>query len=606
MSTGMVATPTRAQKQAEELRLSRPAANQDLEEGARRSLDSWKEIAAYLKRGVRTVRRWERQEGLPVHRHSHSKQATVYAFPPEIDKWLEGRSADPSSPPPIAEATQPAGGIVPGTDSTVEPGRPIKIAVLPLGNLSGDPAQERFADGLTEEIILDIGNCCPGNLRVIALTSVMQYKQSTKSIAEIGRELGVDYILEGGIRRYGRRVRLHARLIVARDQAHIWADTYEIQLSPVFSLQQTLARQLAISLSSELRLTPSASWHRAVPQRFAAHNVYIEGRSFFLPTDEDIKKKLEYFNLALDRDPNFARTYSELALVYFPRLFRDYPPVVTLKRIGELASSALKLDSRLARAHAMLAAFYLFGARNWPKAEASSRRAIKLNPSDPWGWIIRAAYRVVVDEPAEAIKELEQARQLGPQSPDLGYWFAVLGYFARHYDWAIARCQEMLQLNTCLGVAHAFLGACYAHKGELALALNHCEKARELGSGSIIETARACSTYALAGRRDAAESLLQDLVAMQEHRYVRYIFLAQASVALGNDQQAVEWLEKAYEQRDPILVLVKADARFDSLSGVPRFRNLLRRIGLHRASRALFEKKGSPTFLGHRPQRESD
>jgi TolB-like protein len=504
----------------------------------------------------------------------------VYAFPHEIDKWLQGRSAQPVSPSPAAHVAQPPEEVESEEENRTQPNRPIRIAILPLRNLSSDPRQARFADGLTEEFILDLGNCCPKQLRVIALTSVMQYKGSPKSVAEIGRELGVDYVLEGSIRRYGPRVRLTARLIAARDQASIWGEIFEVQLPAVFSLQQSLARQLSASLYAELGLTPSASWHRAAPRNVGAHDAYLEGRSFFLPTDEDIKKKLERFNLAIDRDPNFAPTYAELALVYFPRLYRDYPPILTFRRIGELASRAAKLDSRLARAHAMLGAFHLFGELNWPRAEASSRRAIKLNPSDPWGWIIRAAYHVVIGQPGKAIEELEQARQLGPQSPDLGYWFLVFGYYARHHDWAIERGQELLQQDASMGAAHALLADCYADKGDYTLALQHCQKAGELAGDSIVGISRVCSTYALAGSRDAAESLLQDLMAMQEHRYVRYVFLAQASASLGKDQQTLEWLEKAYEQRDPILVFLKADPRFSKLSGLPQFRSLLRRIGL--------------------------
>jgi TolB-like protein/Flp pilus assembly protein TadD len=544
-------------------------------------LDSWKEIANHLRRSLQTVRRWERQEGLPVHRHQHGKQATVYAYKREIDAWLKARSApeqpEQLSPGPTLESPQAPAAM---TGQNGPPKRPLMLAILPLRNLSGDPEQERFADGLTEEIILDIGQCCPSRLRVIASTSVMQYKQSPKSIREIGRELGVDYILEGGIRRYGRRIRLTARLVAARDQAHVWADTYEMQLPPLFSMQQTFARLVVDSLAGELKVTPSPSRPRAIRQSAAGYSAYIEGRSFFLPTDEDLKRKLERFYLAMDRNPKFARTYSELVLVYFSRLYRDYPPVVTFKRIEELASQALKLDSRLARAHAMLAAVRLLRAWNWPKAESSSRRAIKLNPSDPWARIIRAAYHLVVGEPEEAMKELGQARRLGPQSPDLGYWFLVFAFFARHFDWAIERGQEMLQMDSSPGVAHALLGGCYVQKGDRALARDHCQKAMEIGNVPIVAMARACSTYALAGDRDAAEHLLRELVAATEKRYVRYIFLAHASVSLGRDGQTLDWLEKAYEQRDPALVFLKADPRFDCLSDIPRFCNLLGRIGL--------------------------
>ncbi len=547
-------------------------------------LESWKEIANYLAHSLRTVRRWERQEGLPVRRHLHGKQGTIYAFTREIDAWRKGRSVTQSAPTlPGGGLPQPPQDFPADTDQRPQPKRPAMIAILPLRNLSGDPEQERFRDGLTEELITEIGQCCPGLLRVIAFTSVIQYKQSPRSIGQIGRELNVDYILEGAIRRYGRRVRLTARLISARDQAHVWADTYEIQLPPLFSMQQSLARHVAVSLANELQITPNRSWRRSIPRSAAPHNAYIEGRSFFfLPSDEDIKKKLEHLYLALDRDPKFARNYAELALVYFVRLFRDYPPIITFKRIEELASKALKLDSRLGRAHALMAAFHLFRARDRPKAEASSRRAAKLNPSDPWARIIRAAYHVVVGEPEKAMEELEQARQLGPQSPEFGYWFAVLAFFARQYDWAIERCQEMLHQEAFLGVAHALLGGCYAQKGDYASALQHCERAREFESGPIVETARACSTYALAGEREAAGRLLQELVDAQEERYVRYMFLAQASVALRDDQQTLEWLEKAFEQHDPVLVFLKADPRFEPLSDNPRFRSLLRRIGLLR------------------------
>jgi TolB-like protein/tetratricopeptide (TPR) repeat protein len=541
-------------------------------------LDSWKEIASYLKRSPRTVRRWERREGLPAHRHHHAKKGTIYAFPHELDAWLDGRSvATGRDRSPLGLGPQLS---QPPRSEKVQRVRPIVLAVLPLRNLSSDPEQERFADGLTEEIILDIGQCCPSRLRVIAMTSVMQYKQSPKGIGEIGRELRVDYILEGGIRRYGRRVRLTARLIAARDQAYVWTDTYEIQLPPVFSFQQTMARQVVESLAGERRLTPCRRLHPAIPESAAAHEAYIEGRSFFHTTDGEIMKKIERLNLAIERDPKFARSYAELALVYFPRLFRDYPPIVTFGRIRELSAKALMLDSKLARGHAMQAASSLFGAWNWAEADRSSRRAINLNPSDPWGRIIRAAYRVVVGEPEGAIEELEQGCRLSPQSADLSYWFVVLAFFARNYDWAIERCQEMLRLDASLGVAHALLGGCYAQKGEYALALNHCEKARELDNGPMVGTARACSTYALAGERETAQRLLQNMVEAKEKEYVRDIFLAQASVGLGNDQQTLDWLEEAYELHEPILIFLKADPRFDALSALPRFRKLLRRVGL--------------------------
>jgi len=533
-------------------------------------LDSWKEIAGYLKRSVRTVRRWERLESLPVHRHFHGKQGTVYALRSEIDEWFQRRTAEARQKQP-----QPSGA---GLQDT----KPALLAVLPLRNLDDGPAEQSFAAGLTEELIQEVGQACPKRLRVIAATSVMQYRETRKSSEQIGQELKADYVLEGSVRRSGGRVRLSARLIAARDQARIWAGSYEIQLPPIFSLQQTLARQVADSLIAAMHETPERKPHQAARPSMAAHTAYIEGRSHFMLTEGESKKLVERLMLAIDQDPKFAASYAELALVYLRRLFLDFPPIVLLKRIEEFSRKALKLDSRLARAHAMLAAHFLLGSRNWPKAEAAIREALRLNPSEVWAWIIRIAYRVVVGEFLEAIEDITLASQLTPRCEEHGMWFALLAYLARNYDFAINRFQEILQLDPSLSIAHAYLGLCYAQKGEYAMALSHCEKARESDCDSTTwGTASACSVYALAGERDSAKRLFQELLVMKEQKYVRYVFLAQAAASLGMDEQALDWLEKAaYEQREPALVFIKNVPIFDPLSRLPRFRKLLRHIGL--------------------------
>ena len=544
-------------------------------------LDSWKGIAAYLKRDPRTVRRWERQEGLPVHRHLHGRKGSIYAFPREIDKWLIGRRV-------TEEAGQLSLGRVPQRIA-VSPlaalqdnpsARPLIIAVLPLRDLTRDIEGDRFADGLTEELILEIGHCCPARLRLIAFTSMMQYKQSPKSIEEVGRELGADYILEGSIRRIGHRVRLAARLIAARDQAHVWADTYEVHIPPILSLQQTLARELANSLLFKLSVKPSRSRPQATAWNVEAHTAYLEGRSFFLPTDDDLNKKLERLFLAIGRDPRFARSYSELALVHVPRLYRDYPPIVLLEMIKENALEALKLDPKLADAHVGAAAHQLFGAWHWTEAEKSSRRAIELNSSSVAARNVRAAYHLAMGEPARALEELAQAQQLDPRSLEHAVPTTLFTFFARNYDLAIERCQRLLELDPSLPVAHGLLGLCYARRGDYPLALSSCGNVKEIGNEPILKAALACAVYAMAGDLGAAERLLQKLLAAEKRRYIRYFFLAMASGGLGNDEETLNWLEKSFEQHDPFLIFLKADPTFEPLSGHARFRKLLRRIGL--------------------------
>jgi TolB-like protein len=547
--------------------------------GAKQRLDSWKEIASYLKRGVRTVRRWEREEELPAHRHHHGKQATVYAFTHEVDAWLKGRAVKGGADESLRSyAPQPSAGS--GSKTCEKARRPVIIAILPLRNVSGDPEHERFADGLTEELISEVGYCCPNLFRVIALTSVMQYKQSSKSIGQIGQELGADYLLEGGIRLYGRRVRMNARLIAARDQAHIWADIYEIQLPPIFSMQQRLARQVAESVPLALHTRPEKRPHRAPVPSVAAYSAFLEATSHFLPTQADSMKSIEQLNLAIERDPRFAPSYAELALAYWRSVIWDYPPIVTFRRIEEYSSTALKLNPELARGHSMMAAFYLFSARDWSKAERSSRQAIELNPSDPWAHIIRAGYNLVVGGPQQVIDELSRLRELDPQCVEAGMWVAIFAYFARRYDVAAKHCEELFRLDPSNAFLHMVFGLILVQSGEYALAIRHCERGRELGECSTSEISRACTIYALAGERDTAERLFRELVAATEKQYTRYIFLAHASASLGKEQQTLEWLDKAYEQREPLLVFLKADPRFDPVSGLAGFRDLFLRVGL--------------------------
>jgi TolB-like protein len=365
---------------------------------SRERLDSWKEIAGYLKRSVRTLRRWERQEGLPVHRHHHGKQGTIYSFTDEIDIWLKSRSEDRS-----AASSEVARRTVEYLKRSRK--RPAIIAVLPFRSLSNDAGEQRFADGLTEEIIQEIGHRYPTQLRVIAFTSVIHYKQSPKQVGSIGRELGADYILEGGLRRYGRRVRLTARLIAAGDQTNIWAESYEIRLPPIFTFQQSLAHQLASSLSDVLHATQKKRRPVAEPTA-AAHAAYIKGKSHFGLDEGATKKSIEQLNLAIQRDPNFAASYAELALAYFRRLHLSYPPIAILNQIHEGALKALHLDPTVSCGHTMMAAYNLFGAWNWQEADAGLRRAIRLNPSDVWAHTMRAAYHVIAGESRKTIEEL--------------------------------------------------------------------------------------------------------------------------------------------------------------------------------------------------------
>ena len=477
-------------------------------------LDSTKEIANYLKRSPRTVHRWEREEGLPVHRHQHRKKGTLYAYASEIDDWLKGRvkkegEARTAVPPTSSLAV----GLAEISKLAVPSGRPVLIAVLPLRNLGGNPAKESFADALTDEIISELSQVSPQHLRVIAFTSVAHYKDSTKTIQQIGEELRVDYVIEGGVRWYGRRVRMTARLIAARDQAQIWADSFEIQLPPVFALQQGLARGLSGTLATRLGLPVTRRPRLDTTCNPAAHDACLLGNHLSKWSEADIKKSLDFFSRAIEIDPNCAPAYAELAYAWFRLgyLF-DYPPVATLWVTRDLALKALGLDAELCRGHVAMASWNLFGAWNWPEAEGSSRRAVELNPSDGGARIVVAACKLALHRPDEAAEELRQALRLDPLSPMIGVWFVMLGFLVHSYDTTIEGCQKLLLQDTNLPVVHAVLGDCFAQKGDCARAITHGEKARALSQGQIIYTASLSSVYALAGRRTAAERLVQELL----------------------------------------------------------------------------------------------
>jgi Flp pilus assembly protein TadD len=313
----------------------------------------------------------------------------------------------------------------------------------------------------------------------------------------------------------------------------------------------------------------------------AAHSAYLSGTRLFQWSKTEIKKSIDLFSRAIEIDPKCALAYAELGTAWFRLgLLCDYPPAGTLWVTRELALKALALDPELCRGHAAMAAWNLYGAWNWSEAEASSGRAVELNPSDGRARMLRAACHLVGHRLDEAVEEVRQALRLDPLSSVMGSGLVIVGFLARSYDRAIEGCQKLLSHNASSALVHMILGACFAQKGDYAPAHTHCEKARALGKGQIIYTATLSYVYGLAGRRTSAERLVKELVTLSKHQYVRYIFLAAAAVNLGNNDRTFEWLEKAYEQHDPFLVFLKADPRFDPLSRSARFRNLLGRIGL--------------------------
>ena len=456
------------------------------------------------------------------------------------------------------------------------PSGKIVLAVLPFENLSGDPHNEYFCDGLTYEMINRLGRLMPQRLGVIARTSAMQYKDTHKAVAEIGRELGVSYILETGVRREKGRVRVSTQLIQVRDQTSLWTQSYEYDLAGVFALQANVAERIAHSLA--LQLLPQQTGPSEA-KNAAAYDAYLRGLYHLNKgSAEERRKAREYLEQSVKADPNFAPGYASLASYYSAT--SDLRPNSAIPKAKEYALKALALDDSLPQAHTALGGIRFYGEWDWSGAESEFRRALQLNPNDAEAHRIYSNYLLALGRFDEALAEVQYALEFDPLSLLLtsvneGWTF----YFARQYDRAIEQCRKAVELDANSDGPHACLGWSYLAKGMYEAALTESERAVSLSgrnSSRLVGLARA---YAADGRRDAAEKILVELGERAKHAYVSPYSFARIHIALGDADQALAALNQAYAEHDPYLVWLKVDDTFDRLRTRPGFQDLLRRVG---------------------------
>jgi TolB-like protein/Flp pilus assembly protein TadD len=452
------------------------------------------------------------------------------------------------------------------------------IAVLPLANLSGDPEQEYFADGMTEELITNLGKISA--LRVISRTSVMRYKKTEKPLPQIARELGVDGIVEGSVLRVGDRVRITAQLIQAEQERHLWAESYERDLRDILALQSEVARAIASEI--KVRLTPQEQTRLASarPVNPDAHEAYLKGRYFWNKrTEEGLKKGIDFFGQALEKDPAYALAYTGLADCYY--LLADYrfvPWKEAYPRAKGAATKALELDETLAEAHTSLALIKDRYEWDWPGAEREFKRAIELNPNYATAHHWYSNYLEEMGRHDEAIAEIKRAQQLDPLSLIINAVVGLRFRSARRYDEAIEQLRKTLEMDPNFAMAHFLLGGVYKQKGQYESAIAEYQKGRSASGGSVHLLAALGRAYAAAGKRRKALKILGELKELSKRRYVSASFVASIYVALGEKDQALEWLEKGYRDRDAAMVGLNWVPTFDPLRSDPRFEDLLRRM----------------------------
>ena len=451
------------------------------------------------------------------------------------------------------------------------------LAVLPLQNLSGDPAQEYFSDGLTDELITEVARI--STLRVISRTSSMQYKGTHKSLPVIARELGVDAVVEGTVVRSGDQVRITTQLIQASDDRHLWSEKYQRNLGDVLTLQGEVAQAIADQIRVKLTAEEHASLGRARPMNPQAIEAYLKGYFFLNKGTEGLEKSIEFFTQAILVDPSNSQAYAGLSQSYvYLGVYGLRPSKDVYPKAGVAAMKAVELDDTVAEAHSTLAD--IKKGYDWDLAGAGLeyKRALELNSNSSLTHASYADYLAKLGRPEEAIAEARRARELDPISEAFQAFLGFILYRARKYDEAIAACHKALELNANYPNAYWFLAFALEQKREFPEAIAILKKAVSVSDAPLYR-ALIGHAYALAGERAAALSILDELQVLSKQRYVSPLDIALVYTGLGDRNSAFQWLERAYGER-VMRIQELAEPHFDSLRPDPRFEDLLQRIGL--------------------------
>jgi TolB-like protein/DNA-binding winged helix-turn-helix (wHTH) protein/Tfp pilus assembly protein PilF len=422
------------------------------------------------------------------------------------------------------------------------------LAVLPFANLSGDAHEDYFADGLTEEMIAQLGQLQPSKLGVIARTSTVRYKDTKETAAQIARELGVGYLLEGSVRRGGQRVRVTAQLIQAAEQTHLWAETYERPITDVLSIQREIAEKITHSLSIQL-LASATSVSASSHVNLESYDMYLLGlHELGEDTRESVNRAIQYFQQAMALDPKDARLYAALAAAYDAATTYYSSPAEVMPRAKEAALQAVALDPNLGSAHVRLGYVRLFYDWDWPAAEREYRRALEINPSLPEAQLGYANYLATLGHFDEALSRVQQAYLFDPlalESRNEALW---IYYFSGRMPETIEQCQKTIELEPAAGLPYAVLAMAYAQMGQRAETLGAAENAVRLThSPSVMATIAAA--LARVGQKHEAKQLLSKALEQAKERYVCRFLVADAYVELGDTEKALESLEQGFLQR---------------------------------------------------------
>jgi TolB-like protein/DNA-binding winged helix-turn-helix (wHTH) protein/Tfp pilus assembly protein PilF len=458
--------------------------------------------------------------------------------------------------------------------------KPIEsLAVLPLENLSHDPEQDYFADGMTDELITDLAKISA--LRVISRTSVMQYKGTKKPVPQIARELNVDAVLEGTVLRDQGRVRITAQLIGAAPEKHLWAEKYEGSLSEVFTLQDAVAK--AVVREIQIKVTPQEQAQLAARRAVnpEAYEAFLRGL-YLNPTEENFKKIRDYFQLAVDKDPSYALAWEQLADTYgMMGAYGVLSPKEAYPLIRDANERALKLDPSRSGPIECLGHLKQDYEWDWAGAEREYKRAIELNPRNASALMGYSGFLAEMGRTAEAVAESQRARELAPRI----YWpnmqVAWRLYLDHQYEQSELESRKLLEWEPGLPWSYTCQASVHLQTGRQQEAVAELRKSAALPSSGVYELMYLGHALALTGARPEARKVLDQMLSLSKRRYVPPSFIAVVYVGLGDRDRTFEWLEKAFAER-AMHSWVLPDPRLDPIRSDPRFQNLMRRMGLPR------------------------
>ena len=444
------------------------------------------------------------------------------------------------------------------------------LAVLPLENLSGDPAQDYFAEGITDALITELGQISA--LQVKSRTSVMQYKKTEKSLPQIAKELKADMVVEGSVLRAGEKVRITAKLVHPAEDRQLWVKSYDREIGDFLALQSEIAQDITRQIGIRLREEKSFRVAKRKAVNPQALDAYLKGV---------YSGDSEHFNQAIKLDPDFALAYTKIAEGYFySGLFGDIPPREAFLKMKQAALKALEKDNTLGEAHGYLAVAWLHYDLDWTEAEKEFKRALELNPSLAMIHHLYAHHLMALDRREESMAEVKLASELDPFAWDKSLCSGWHCLFTAELDEAIELARNDVKANPKNAWARVILGWAYEQKSMIKEAIVEFQSALDNWKDNSLPLAALGHAYGISGKKKEAQEILEKLLAISKRKYVPAYDIAAVYVGLGEKNQAFEWLSKALEERSGFLVYIKCDRRFEGLRSDPRFEALLKRIGL--------------------------